>query len=256
VEKWYVENASLEKEIEKVLKNKEFKEKTKGRMKMEELLPLFHFVDIDNNGTLDLLFHGKIFNVYHTYIFYKKEDAYITLIGERGSIAYANQPNGDNCLELALWKEGCCGDFTNSYTQYVCLSNSDGASFERIAKSLLFRRTAFPSTRYDRPLAFTTNQKADLRIESVADDQKEMGGGDKKKGNTVAVYPPNAKGTVYAEVKNANNEIWYFVRMNNESDIVVEENRFVANNVKAEDIKGFFSYGWIKGTDITIEGKQ
>ncbi len=255
IEKWYIEDPSKEEEIKKVLKNKEFKESTRGRLSVEEVAALFHFVDMDHNGTLDLLFHGKIFNVYHTFVFYKKDDTYSTLIGEKGSIAYSNQPNGDNCLELAIWKEGCCGDFTNSYTQYVCLTNSDNTYFERISKSLLFRRTAFPSKRLERPVSFKTNTIANLRTESVVDDQKEIGGKDKWKGNTVAIYPANAKGVVYAEAQDGNNETWYFVRMNNESDIILQENRFVTNNVKIEDIKGFFSYGWIKSSDITVDGK-
>ena len=253
IEKWYIEDPSKEEEIKEVLKNKEFKEFTKGRLSVEDAAPLFHFVDINNDGTLDLLFHGKMFNVFHTFVFYKKDNTYTMLIGEKGNISYANQPNGNNCLEIAIWKEGCCGDFTNSYTQYICLSNSDSAYFERISKSLLFRRTVFPSERLERPMSFKTNKTAHLRTDSIVDDQKKTGGKDKWYGNTVAIYPANAKGTIYAKATDGNNEIWYFVRMNNESNITMLENRFVVNNVKAEDIKGFFSYGWIRSSDITVE---
>ena len=250
IEQWYIEDEAKETEVKKALKVHAFKEVSKGRVSIEEALPLFHFIDINNDGVWELLFHGKIFNVPHVFIFSKKNDEYTALIGERGSVSSANLPTGDNGLELAIWKEGCCGDFTDSYTQYTSVFSSDEIHFERVAKSLLFRRTSFPSKRYERPVAFKTNAVTHLRSESVVDNEKQIGGKEKWTGNTIAVYPTNAQGTIYAEAKDANNETWYFVRMNNEFGVSITENRFIANHVTAEDIKGCFSYGWIQGKDI------
>ena len=71
IEKWYIESNKLAEEVKKVLNLPEFYAVTKGKVAIEELLPSFHFIDFDNNGTYDLIFNGKIYNVFHVFIFYK-----------------------------------------------------------------------------------------------------------------------------------------------------------------------------------------
>lgn len=254
IEKWYVENNKLANEVKKVLNLPEFYAVTKGKVSVEELLPSFHFVDFDNNGTLDLLFNGKIYNVFYVYVFYKKNDGYLVSIGEKGSIVSANLPNEDYGLNLSIWKEGCCGDFINSFTQYACITTNNTSYFNVTNKSLAYRRTVLPSVRIDKPVSFKVTAVTNVRSEPFVDDEKTIGGKNSWKGNSIGMYPPNATGTIYAETRDNKNEFWYFVRMNNETGIYIHSNRFTAD----DDDKGnenFPIYGLIHSKDVKMDNE-
>ncbi|MDR0604880.1 MAG: hypothetical protein LBG80_11315 [Bacteroidales bacterium] len=253
IEKWYIKSDSvkLSGEIKKVMNIPEFHAVTKGKVPVEELLPSFHFIDFNNNGTYDLIFSGKIFNVFHVFVFYKKSDGYLLSIGEKGSIVQTNLPNEDNGLNFSIWKEGCCGDFINTFTQYVCVSTNNTSYFNTATKSLVYRRTVLPSVRIERPVPFKTIGVANLRVEPIVDDEKQIGGKHSWKGNSLAQYAPNATGVIFAETKDAKNEFWYFVRMNNETGIYIHSNRFTTEEL--EDAETCFYYGWIHSKDVSLD---
>jgi hypothetical protein len=257
VEKWYVESDKLEAEVKKVMNLPEFHNVTRGKVAVEELLPSFHFVDFDNNGTLDLLFDGKILNVFYTFIFFKKGDAYLVAIGEKGSIVCTNLPKEDNGLSFSIWKEGCCGDNINTFTQYFCVSTNNTSYFNVASKSLAYRRTILPApaTRIAKPVPFKITKVGFLRVEPLVDDEKQIGGKTTWKGNSVGMYPPNATGTIYAETKDSKGEFWYFVRMNNESGIYIHSNRFATDEAKElagdKNLENYFTYGWIHSKEVT-----
>ena len=261
IEKWYIESSNLETEVKKVMNLPEFQEVTKGKMKIEELLPSFHFIDFDNNGTLDLLFDGKILNVFHTFIFYKKNDGYVVSIGEKGSIICANLPREDNGLNFSIWKEGCCGDNINTFTQYVCISTNNTSYFNVASKSLIYRRTILPSNRNAKPVSFKIAKEkvGYLRVEPAVDDEKMIGGQTSWKGNALGMYPPGATGTIYAETKDSKGQFWYFVRMNNESGVYIHSNRFGTDDAKKfsgdENLETYFTYGWIHSKDVIVDGE-
>jgi hypothetical protein len=256
IEKWYIKSDSskLSGEIKKVMNIPEFHAVTKGRISAEELLPSFHFIDFDNNGTHDLIFAGKIFNVFHVFIFYKKSDGYLLSIGEKGSIVQANLPNEDNGLNFSIWKEGCCGDFINTFTQYVCISTNNTSYFNTASKSLVYRRTILPSVRIEKPVSFKIVSVANLRTDPIVDNEKQIGGIHSWKGNSLGQYSPNATGCIFAETRDTKNEFWYFVRMNNETGIYIHSNRFTAEDL--EDAENCFYYGWIHSKEVRIDKEE
>jgi hypothetical protein len=251
IEKWYIESDKTIAEAQKVMDLPEFHAITKGRVPMDELAPSFHLIDFDNNGIPDMLFHGKIYNVFYVFIFHKKGDSYLVSIGEKGTLVQANLPYEDNGLNFSIWKEGCCGDFINTFTQYVCIATNNTSYFNTASKSLLYRRTILPSVRLEKPVPFKVITAANVRNEPFMDDEKHIGGKDKWKGNAVGMYPPNATGTIYAETRDSKNEFWYFVRMNNESGMYIHSNRFTAEE-EIEGAETCFTYGWIHYKDIKM----
>jgi hypothetical protein len=256
IEKWYLKSDSirLSGEIKKVMNIPELHAVTKGKVPVEELLPSFHFIDFNNNGTYDLIFAGKIFNVFHVFIFYKKEDGYLLSIGEKGSIVQANLPYEDNGLNFSIWKEGCCGDVINTFTQYVCVSTNNTSYFNTANKSLVFRRTILPSVRIERPISFKTVGVANLRIEPLVDNEKQIAGKHSWKGNSLGQYAPNATGVIFAETRDAKNEFWYFVRMNNETGIYIHSNRFTEEEL--EGAENCFYYGWIHSKEVVLDKNE
>ena len=258
IEKWYVESDKLEAEVKKVMNLPELYAVTRGKVLVEELLPSFHFIDFDNNGTLDLLFEGKILNVFHTFIFFKKSDGYVVAVATKGSIVCANLPKEDNGLNFSVWKEGCCGDNINTFTQYVCISTNNTSYFNVASKSLVYRRTILPANRIAKPVPFKISKTSVgyLRIEALVDDEKQIAGRSSWKGNSLGMYPPNATGTIYAETKDSKGEFWYFVRMNNESGTSVHSNRFLTDDAKEfsgeQDLENCFTYGWIHSKEVEL----
>jgi len=261
IEKWYIEGDNLETEVKKVMNLPEFQSVTRGKVTIDDLLPSFHFIDFDNNGTIDLLFNGKILNVPYTFIFCKKNENYLVFIGEKGTIIYANLPREDNGLNFSIFKEGCCGDNINTFTQYVCISTNNTSYFNIASKSLVYRRTVLPSNRIAKPVSFkiSKDKVGYLRIEPLVDDEKMIGGPSGWKGNALGMYPPGATGTIYAETKDSKGQFWYFVRMNNESGVHIHSNRFGTSEAKKssgnENLETYFTYGWIHSKEITIDGE-
>ena len=251
IEKWYINHPKIENEIKKVINIPEFNAVAKNKT-VEELTSSFHFIDFDNNGISDLLFMGKIIDSYYTFVFYKKGDDYLLSVGEEGTIVRANFPYQDNGLCFTLSKNACCGNYIGILTQYACVSTNNTSYFNVMNKSLVYSGTVLPSVRIEKPVAFKTNTVAAVRIEPFINDDKPIGGKFSWKGNFVGSYPPNATGTIYAEMMDSKNQYWYFVRMNNESGIDVHNNRFLVED--KEKYENCFTYGWINSNDITLTG--
>ena len=250
IEKWYIKHDKIANEVKKVMDIPEFNALTKGKIPVKELVPSFHFIDFDNNGIYDLIFTGKIYDNYYTFIFYKKEDNYLLSVGEKGTILQANLPYQDNGLCFSLWAGACCGEYISVFTQFVCVSTNNTSYFYTANKSLIHTRTIFPYVRIEKPVAFKTNTSVNVRSEPVVDDEKAISGKYSWKGNTLGIYLPNATGTIYAEMRDSKNQFWYFVRMNNESGMSIHSNRFTAEDNKENE--GFSTYGWVNSNDITI----
>jgi len=250
---WYRESENLETEAKKAMQLPEFQALvTEYHAKEQALMPYFHFIDFNNNGTLDILFDGKISSQSYVFIFLKTENGYLTILEEKGTIIQANLPNEDNSLNLSIWHEACCGDYINSLTQWVCINTNNTSYFKLAGKSLIFKGTTLPSTRIKAPVQCTLTKATNLRIEPFVDNQKRIAGNSSWEGNTVGFYAPNATGTIYAEMRDNNNKFWYFVRMNNESGVYIHSNRFT-HLKEVEDAQDCFSYGWISSDDVRFE---
>ena len=250
IEKWYIKHDKIANEVKKVMDIPEFHALTKGKIPIEELVPSFHFIDFDNNGIYDLMFAGKIYDTYYTFVFYKKEDNYLLSIGEKGTIIQANLPRQDNGLSFSILAGACCGEYISIFTQYTCISTNNTSYFYTINKSLIHTRTVLPSVRIEKPVAFKTSTYLNVRSEPLIDDEKTISGKFGWKGNTLGKYPIDATGTIYAEMRDTKNQFWYFVRMNNESGMSMHSNRFTAEDNKENE--NYSTYGWVNSNDITI----
>ena len=250
IEKWYLQKEKIAEEVNKVMNLPEFYNLTNGKISMETLLPNFHFIDFDNNGIADLIFSGKIFDTYYTFIFYKKNNNYLISLGEKGAITQANLPGEDNGLCFSLWDEICCFEYIHTFTQYACVSTNNTSYFNLLSKSLIYKNTLYPQVRLERPVAFKTVKVTHLRNEPFVDDEIAIGGKYSWKGNTLAMYPPDVIGTIYAEMRNTKNEFWYFVRMNNETGVTTHNNRFTTEN--KEENENCFTYGWVYYDNVTF----
>ena len=253
IEKWYREGKDLEVEAKKAMQLPEFQTLVKEyQAKEDALLPGFHFIDFNNNGVLDMLFNGKIGTQSYVFVFLRKENGYLSILEEKGTVIQANLPEEDNSLNLSVWHEACCGDYINSLTQWVCINTNNTSYFKIAAKSLVFKGTNLPAARIKTPVKCTLTRPGNLRLEPHVDNQKRIAGSSSWEGNSLGLYSPQATGTIYAEMRDNNNKFWYFVRMNNESGLYIHSNRFT-HAKEIEDAQDCFTYGWISSDDVRFE---
>ena len=253
IEKWYRKGDNLETEIKKVILLPEFQSVVKEYGgKVESLTSCFHFIDFNNNGELDILFDGKIGDQDFVFIFLKKETDYWVVLEQKGTIIEANLPEEDSCLNVSIWHGACCGDYVNSYTQLVCMGTSDTNYFNTESKSLIFKGTILPFVRIKAPVECTVVNITHLRTDPGVDKQRRIAGSNSWVGNSLGIYPINATGTIYAEMKDDRNKYWYFVRMNNEPELRIYNDRFTYTK-EIEEEHNFFYYGWICSDDVSFE---
>ena len=253
IKKWYREGENLETEAKKAMLLPEFQTFVKEyEVKVETLMPYFHFIDFNNNGELDILFDGKMNYQNFVFIFLKKGNSYLLVLEQKGTIIQANLPDEDNNLNLSIWNGVCCGYYVNSLSQWVCITENNTSYFNVAAKSLVFKGTILPSVRIKAPVKCTVTNITDLRIDPIVDKQRRIAGMHSWEGNSVGSYSINSTGTIFAEMKDERNKYWYFVRMNNESGLPVRNNRFV-HAKEVEDAQTYSYYGWICSDDVSIE---
>ena len=253
IKKWYREGENLEAEIKKAILLPEFQELVKKyEVKTESLQSYFHFIDFNNNGELDLLFDGNMNIKNMVFIFLKKGNSYLMVLQQEGTIIQANLPDEDNNLSLSILNNACCGYFVNSFSQWVCITENNTSYFQNVAKSLIFKNTLLPSVRINAPVKFTVVKSANLRVDPEVNNQRRISGMSGWEGNSVASYPINSTGTIFAEIKDNRNKFWYFVRMNNDAGLEVNSDRF--KHVKeVENVASYSYYGWICSDDISLE---
>ena len=253
IEKWYQHGENLETEAAKAMLLPEFQTIVKEyNVKVESLLPYFHFIDFNNNGELDILFDGKIGTQNHVFIFMKKGDNYLVVLQQKGTIVQANLPQADNVLSLSIWHESCCGDYINAFTQHVGIVTNNTCYFNTASKSLVLKGTQLPSVRLEKPVTCRITQVTHLRIEPRVDNERRIAGNSSWAGNSLGIYSVGATGTIYAEMRDNRNKFWYFVRMNNESGSYIHSNRFT-NLKEIDGAENYFYYGWISSDDVSFE---
>jgi len=252
IEKWYREGGNLEAESRKAMLLPEFQAIVKKyELKTESLLPCFHFIDFNNNGELDLLFYGKVNIQNQVFIFLKKGSNYVVVLEQEGSIIQANLPNEDNNLSLSILNNPCCGYYIGGFSQWVCITENNTSYFKPAAKSLFFANTLLPQVRIA-PVKFTVAKSANLRIDPEVNNQVRIAGMSGWEGNTVASYPVNSTGTIFAEMKDNRNRYWYFVRMNNDAGLDISNDRF-KHSKEVEALASYSYYGWICSDDVSLE---
>ena len=254
IEQWYREGENLETEVKKAILLPEFQAVLKEyEAKVEQLMPYFHFIDFNNNGELDILFNGKIGSQNFVFIFLKKGNLYLLVLEQKGTIMYANLPEEDNLLNLSIWHEACCGYYVSTLAQMVCVSTNNTSYFNTASKSLVFKGTILPYVRLKTPIKCKVTKTAQLRTNPEVETQGRIAGSGSWEGNSVCSYPANATGTIYAEMQdNRNkNKYWYFVRMDNESGLLLRNNRFT-HAKEVEDAQNCFYYGWISSDEVTF----
>jgi len=249
IEKWHQEGKNLETEIKKVSFSPEIQSVINEQsVSLETLIPYFHYIDFNSDGILDIIFNGKIGSQDYVFIFMKKGETYVLLLKEKGAVIQANLPNEGYNLSISVWHGACCGDYISVFTQFAYISTNDSNYFKTESKSLVFKGTILPSVQIETLVKCTVAKVTHLRTMPEVDNARN----NSWMGNSLGIYSINATGTIYSEMMDSRNKYWYFVRMNNESDIYIHSNRFTYVK-EVEDAQNCYTYGWIFSDDVSFE---
>ncbi len=252
IDKWYAPaTANAQEMFARAASNSDFQEVLNTyHVSFSDVSEYFHLIDFDNNGRLDVIFNGKIKHADYVFLFLNKGEAFHLSFMGKGVLYKTNEPDGDNCLNFSLYEYACCGNFINKNIQYACIRTNNTVYFNTVSTDLIFKSTFLPNKRIT-PTPFHVKTVAYLRIEPMVDNERYIAGKTRWKGNMVAVYPKDANGTIYAETRDREGKFWYFVRMENISDISIHSDRFVA--LKETDAEGCSYYGWVQHDEIEFD---
>lgn len=252
IKQWYRSQAPKKNvEINKSTQLPEFQEvlKTENVTIAQISIEDFHLIDFDQNGIIDLLFDGKIGNSNYVFIFLNSGSGqYSTVLSTKGHIYNANTPTDFNNLNIHIWHEACCANNTCINTQYICKNERHIAYFNTANKALIDKKTTLPFQKISQPIAFHTVGAATLRSTPILENEDNLFAW---KTNSLGTYPAKSRGVIYAETRDAKGDFWYFVRMDNEANIYIHNDKFAHDN-EVESPLDYYYYGWIRHKDIVF----
>jgi hypothetical protein len=82
----------------------------------EDYLALFHFIDLDGDKDLDLIFNGRICGGHESesiYVFMKKDGQYKLIVTESGKVL-----NIEKNKEILFYQYPCCASISNFFRNY------------------------------------------------------------------------------------------------------------------------------------------
>lgn len=207
----------------------------------------FHLIDLNADGTYELVFNGydcEDTDNEFLYIYAKSEDKYNIVYTKKGNIiGYKTNPNTEEIL-LIHYNYPCCRNGTNNLNT---LRFVDGKVIE-FRKELFIGRInhmvgPFLPDSIDRNgKVITANKEIELRWSSDIVDTLAWKGTYQK--NIILAYKKGSKFRVLAKKKNKNDESWLFV-ISRSAPILSKGYIVEPSNFKTTKV-----YGWIREDDF------
>lgn len=184
----------------------------------------FHFVDFSGDGVADVIYDGGWFEINSEGQLSAMEGTRLKLyqvIGGRavevmehhGSIKRLWKARPGDPPSLLIEHVGCCSEELWSVSYYRPVLTGGKVEYEHYRTVLGRQELDVPKQFTGSARRFTVTQdgyllRAEPRIDTT-DVWPNWGG----RGNAMAVYTKGARGTAYAERRDATGRVWWFVRM-------------------------------------------
>jgi len=180
----------------------------------------FHFMDLDLDGDLDLIFDGwsgaepmmvEILLQIDSK-FESKFKGYVDLVGFK--------VRNEKLQELTIYDPGCCGAIIAHELQYEFKIRPDSIDYWLIEHLEFHNATTEPEKYYETPIPFeVVNTVTVLRIAPRIDSLDSSHPGDFK-GNVYQTFQKGDKGYAYAEMSDATGKTWWYVYMDTKNRTV------------------------------------
>ncbi len=192
------------------------------RGNMDTLATRLHFLDLNGDGRLDVIFNGEGGGEGRVIWIYMNIDGkYKAVLNE---VQYVDKLEWrDNRLyRLYITNPGCCAENRNFNKIYqLTYDKANQPMFIQMYQSEFTAGTKFPDTLTQRPVRFEVlNDSYKLRSAPVIDDSSEQEWNAGRKpfvGNLIGKLAKGSRGWAFARVTDANGREWWYVEMDEEA---------------------------------------
>lgn len=181
------------------------------------LYECLHFIDIDNDSDLDMIFEGwsgaestivKIFN--------NKKGNFTKCFEAFQQIGKIEFDKFKRIQFITILDRGCCAEFIRFETRYKFDRNFNSSI---VSQRVTTNNLSLPPNNFDQPIYFRTNFPiVNLREDSFVDDTT-LTMNETITGNKIATFPFNSKGKIWGEMLDSKGKTWCLVEMDYTTNI-------------------------------------
>jgi hypothetical protein len=211
----------------------------------DKMLDYFHFIDLDDDGDLDLLFDGwsggepmciRIFNNKN---------------GEYNEVFTAYQKITDLTFEdnklskLSVYDPGCCASYIEFDEDYEFMLHKDTFQYTLVNRTAFLFPTEKPVEFLPDVIDFEVqNEPYYLRLTPNIDTAAQVFAEDLQSGNIIATFRKGTKGKAYAEKSDNTGRVWWFVEIDAADKPI--HSFFYDIDEKPTRLKGWMSSNYLK----------
>lgn len=211
----------------------------------EETLDDFHFIDLDNDRDLDLVFTGWSGG---------EPDCVKILINKNGDYKevfktfqkITNVQFKNNILSsISIHDPGCCAAYIEFDEDYTFDVKRDKLTYTLTNRTALLYPTEEPKDKFATPINFEVlNDKYFLRLTPKIDTVDQDFAEDTQPDNVIAEFKKGTTGTAYAERTDDTGRVWWFVET--DSRYKPARSLFYDIDEKPTRLKGWMSSNYLK----------
>jgi hypothetical protein len=183
----------------------------------------FHFVDFSGDGVQDVIYDGGWFEISEGQLstmegtriklYQVMEGRAVEVMKHHGSIKRLWKARPDESVSLLVEHVGCCSEERWSVSFYRPVRTGAKVEYEHYRTVLGRQELEVPKQFTGPARRFTVNQDGYLLRARPTIDTTDVWPNWGDRGNAMAVYTKGARGTAYAERRDATGRVWWFVRM-------------------------------------------
>lgn len=202
-------------------------------------LELFHILDINNDGLLDISYSGPKAEGEGTVFYLNNGDTFLESDWIHGKVININRLEISKLLEVQTYAMPCCAGFVYALKTVLLKSNiHTGIEIIELDELNYMSGTLEPNNLITTQRFTTVNQEYKLRSSPEINPQADIWT-ENIDGNTVAIYPSGSRGTAIGQKSDETGRIWWFVIM--ENNLQPDKSLMYYQN----DPKGNKSMGWM-----------
>lgn len=180
----------------------------------DENLSKFHFIDLDKDGDLDLIFDGwSGGEPTCVRIYLNRNDEYHQVLDEY-QIIQDLQMDDHGLSSISIEDPGCCSAYIVFNMEYTVFTSKDTMDFVLDSRTARIENTLLPSKKLGKPVRFSVeNDFYFLRATPSIDTTDLWYEGRRGTDNIIAKYSKGAEGTAYGHSTDETGRVWWFVEI-------------------------------------------
>lgn len=211
----------------------------------KEVADGFHFIDLDNDTDLDLVFTGWSGGEPVCVRIYGNTDGKYQKVFEAYQEIINAEFTDKKLSRVLIHDPGCCAAYIEFDEDYSFEVKKDDFKYRMTNRTALLYPTEEPKDKFERPINFEVlNDKYYLRLTPKIDTIDQVFAEDMQEDNVIAEFKRGARGQAYAEKQDSTGRVWWFVEIDPKHKPT--KSFFYDINEKPTKLKGWMSSNYLK----------